>query len=134
MKRNEYYGTDIQPIDFIDENKCLFNEGNVLKYLYRAGIKDKNTFLEDLEKARWYLERDVKHKKLLRYSIHSLNARAYIKELCASYLKEAEKNNVPYYEAIHGIIYVTFISNIDLSVILGTLELLILEVKDANTR
>jgi hypothetical protein len=134
MKRNEYYGTDVQPIDFIDENKCLFNEGNVLKYLYRAGIKDKDTFLEDIEKACWYLERDFEHRKIIRYTTHSLNARVYMKELCASYLKEAKKNNVPYYEAIHGIIYATFICNVDLSVTLGLLRFLILEARNANTR
>jgi hypothetical protein len=40
----------------------------------------------------------------------------------------------PYYEAIHGIIYATFICNVDLGVTLGLLRYLILEVKDANTR
>jgi hypothetical protein len=32
-----------------------FNEGNVIKYLTRA--KHKGTYLEDLKKARWYLDR-----------------------------------------------------------------------------
>lgn len=32
-----------------------FLSGNVMKYLWRAGLKDKK--LEDLNKAKWYLEK-----------------------------------------------------------------------------
>jgi hypothetical protein len=35
---------------------CL---GNVIKYVSRAGKKDNNTLLQDLEKARWYLDREI---------------------------------------------------------------------------
>jgi Protein of unknwon function (DUF3310) len=34
-----------------------FNLGNVVKYVWRAGAK--GALLEDLEKARWYLEREI---------------------------------------------------------------------------
>lgn len=34
---------------------CL---GNALKYIWRAGLK--NNQLEDLKKARWYLDREIK--------------------------------------------------------------------------
>ena len=64
MTRNQYYGINsAQPLDFIIENRCLFAEGNVLKYLFRAGIKNKQTYIEDLEKALWYLEREIKRLK-----------------------------------------------------------------------
>jgi hypothetical protein len=33
-----------------------FNLGNVVKYISRSGIKDPGKRIEDLEKARWYLE------------------------------------------------------------------------------
>lgn len=35
---------------------CL---GNVIKYVARAGRKDSGTRMEDLEKARWYLNREL---------------------------------------------------------------------------
>jgi uncharacterized protein DUF3310 len=34
-----------------------FNRGNALKYLWRAGLK--GCALEDLRKARWYLDREI---------------------------------------------------------------------------
>lgn len=36
-----------------------FCVGNAIKYLWRAGIKSKNP-LEDLKKAKWYIERKIK--------------------------------------------------------------------------
>lgn len=51
---NHYETKGIQPIDFIEANKLNFCEGNVVKYVTR--YKDKNG-LEDLLKARWYLNR-----------------------------------------------------------------------------
>lgn len=37
-----------------------FCRGNVLKYLWRAGAKgDSTSELEDLYKARWYLDREI---------------------------------------------------------------------------
>jgi hypothetical protein len=40
---------------------CL---GNVLKYILRSG--EKGCPVEDLEKARWYLEREIKNRKAMR--------------------------------------------------------------------
>lgn len=34
-----------------------FNVGNAIKYLWRCGLK--NDEIEDLEKARWYIEREI---------------------------------------------------------------------------
>jgi len=36
-----------------------FNLGNAVKYLWRAGIKDEVTTLEDLKKAQWYITREI---------------------------------------------------------------------------
>lgn len=36
-----------------------FNLGNVVKYLWRAGLKDGAPTVEDLKKARWYLEDEI---------------------------------------------------------------------------
>ena len=36
-----------------------FNLGNVMKYIWRAGIKTEVP-IEDLKKARWYLDDEIK--------------------------------------------------------------------------
>lgn len=36
-----------------------FNLGNSVKYIARAGKKDPDKTLEDLQKAAWYLEREI---------------------------------------------------------------------------
>lgn len=36
-----------------------FCAGNVVKYVCRAGRKDPTKHVEDLEKARWYLDREI---------------------------------------------------------------------------
>ena len=37
-----------------------FNVGNAIKYLWRADLKNG---IEDLEKARWYCEREIQRRK-----------------------------------------------------------------------
>ena len=36
-----------------------FCAGNVVKYVCRAGRKDPDKYIEDLEKARWYIDREI---------------------------------------------------------------------------
>ncbi len=36
-----------------------FNCGNAIKYIWRAGLKHDDQ-VEDLRKARWYIEREIK--------------------------------------------------------------------------
>ena len=48
----------IEAIDYIEAFNLNFNLGNVIKYATRAGKKTENA-LEDLQKARWYLEREM---------------------------------------------------------------------------
>jgi hypothetical protein len=60
----EHYGgaTDpYEPIKIIEAKKLGFHLGNVLKYILRAGLKDKNKTVEDLKKAQWYLDRHIKN-------------------------------------------------------------------------
>ena len=40
-----------------------FCAGNVVKYVCRAGRKDPDKYIEDLEKARWYLGREIERIK-----------------------------------------------------------------------
>lgn len=37
-------------------NFCI---GNAIKYLWRAGLKDGNSDIQDLKKAVWYIEREI---------------------------------------------------------------------------
>jgi len=37
-----------------------FNLGNAMKYIWRADLK--GNAVEDLEKARWYIERELKRR------------------------------------------------------------------------
>ena len=54
-----YTDGKIEVIDFIEDKKLNFHLGNVVKYISRAGKKDPNKTLEDLQKAKWYLEREI---------------------------------------------------------------------------
>lgn len=45
-------------IDVIEDWKLGFNLGNAVKYIARAEYKENK--LQDLEKAKWYLEREIK--------------------------------------------------------------------------
>jgi len=47
----------IETIDFIEAKELNYHLGNVVKYISRA--KHKNNTLEDLEKALWYLSREI---------------------------------------------------------------------------
>lgn len=51
-----HYNTGkIEVIDFIEDQGLDFHLGNVVKYVTRAA--HKNSLREDLEKAKWYIER-----------------------------------------------------------------------------
>lgn len=52
-----YSAHGIEPIDYIESHGFNFNLGNVIKYVSRAPYK--GTELEDLKKAKWYLEREI---------------------------------------------------------------------------
>lgn len=48
----------IESIDFIEAKDLNYRLGNVVKYIVRAGHKDSDP-LQDLQKARWYLDREI---------------------------------------------------------------------------
>ena len=60
MKTPKHYDYKIQPIEVIDEWRLDFYLGNVVKYIARAGKKDNASELEDLKKAKHYLEMKIK--------------------------------------------------------------------------
>lgn len=47
----------IETIDFIEAKSLNYNLGNVVKYITRADHKGNR--IEDLRKAKWYLEREI---------------------------------------------------------------------------
>lgn len=56
-----YNAGKIEVIDFIEDQRLGFNLGNVVKYAARA--EHKGNALEDLEKAAWYLAREIARRK-----------------------------------------------------------------------
>jgi hypothetical protein len=58
-----WYNTGkIEVIEFIEDKNMGFHLGNAIKYISRAGKKDPSKHKEDLEKAKWYLEREIEIK------------------------------------------------------------------------
>lgn len=53
-KNNEY-----EAIKVIEAWGLDFHLGNTVKYISRAGIKDRDKELQDLKKALWYLQRKI---------------------------------------------------------------------------
>lgn len=53
---NHYNQGKFEVIDVIADWKLDFCLGNAVKYIARAGHKDKAKTAEDLEKAIWYLQ------------------------------------------------------------------------------
>lgn len=56
----KHYGGKNNPYETIKVIEAWglgFNLGNVVKYISRAGKKD--FLIQDLEKAKWYLEREI---------------------------------------------------------------------------
>lgn len=51
----------IEAISIIEDWDLSFSVGNVIKYMLRAPHKGEE--LEDLEKAKWYLERHIEKVK-----------------------------------------------------------------------
>ena len=57
-----HYQHGIEPIEFIESHNLNFNLGSAVKYIARAPYKGKE--LEDLAKAKWFIEREIKrHEK-----------------------------------------------------------------------
>jgi len=57
-----HYGGDygFEPIKVIEAWDLGFHLGNTVKYIARAG--KKGPALEDLKKARWYLDREIENR------------------------------------------------------------------------
>lgn len=60
---DHYHGKDnpYEAIKVIEAWNLGFNLGNVIKYISRA--EHKENALEDLKKAKWYLEREINNRE-----------------------------------------------------------------------
>jgi hypothetical protein len=53
--------TGVEAIDIIEHYN--FNIGNAIKYLWRAGLKPDEPVEDDLRKAKWYIDRELKRRE-----------------------------------------------------------------------
>lgn len=64
----------IEPIHFTQSQGFNFCLGNVVKYITRAGKKEGVSGIEDLEKAKQYLEFEIEfrkfHQEVGKHEIH----------------------------------------------------------------
>lgn len=55
------------PVEVIQLTEQMnFCKGNAVKYIARAGLKDPSKEIEDLEKARWYINREIERLEGLK--------------------------------------------------------------------
>lgn len=57
---SHYTRGSIETIDYIEDKSLGYHLGNAVKYVSRAGHKDPDKTVEDLRKAVWYIEREIK--------------------------------------------------------------------------
>ena len=60
---SHYTKGKIEVADFIADQKLNFDRGNAVKYVCRAGSKDPDKEIQDLEKAIWYINHEIKTLK-----------------------------------------------------------------------
>ena len=63
IKTPSHYQGTIQPIDLINAQDLNFNLGNVVKYVCRAGKKQGENILSDLDKAKNYINYEIERIK-----------------------------------------------------------------------
>ena len=57
----EHYTSDPSGMECIQITRHRnFNIGNAFKYLWRAGLKNESTHIEDLKKAIFYIQDEIK--------------------------------------------------------------------------
>lgn len=56
---SHYTDGSIEVIDYIEDKNLGYHLGNAIKYISRAGKKNKDKTIEDLQKAVWYINRYI---------------------------------------------------------------------------
>ena len=58
----KHYTAHPSGVECIQVTECMgFNLGNAVKYIWRCDLKQDA--IEDLEKAKWYIEREITKRK-----------------------------------------------------------------------
>lgn len=65
---SHYTDGKIEVIDFIEDKGLNFHRGNAVKYIARAGKKNPDKEIEDLQKAVWYIQREIERLNKLKAS------------------------------------------------------------------
>lgn len=60
-----------ETIRVIEAWELGFHLGNTVKYISRAGHKSPEREIEDLEKARWYLDRHIENLRTGKVSVNA---------------------------------------------------------------
>ena len=61
VKHPKHYTSHPSGIEAIEVTRHMnFNLGNAMKYLWRAGLKDPSKTIEDLRKAEFYIQDEIK--------------------------------------------------------------------------
>lgn len=75
---SHYTDGNIEVIDFIEDKKLNYHRGNAVKYICRAGKKDPEKEVEDLQKAVWYINREIQRltaqKEIRKAEIEAANS------------------------------------------------------------
>lgn len=58
---SHYTDGKIEVIEFIEDKKLNYHRGNAIKYICRAGKKNPDKEIEDLQKAIWYINREIEN-------------------------------------------------------------------------
>lgn len=62
VNQPKHYTSHPSGIECIEITEHMsFNLGNAIKYIWRADLKGKS--MEDLKKARWYIEREINKRE-----------------------------------------------------------------------
>jgi hypothetical protein len=64
-----YAVSGLEPIEAIEKWNLGFNLGNTIKYIARADHKGRP--IEDLKKARWYLDREINNREATQAKLAS---------------------------------------------------------------
>lgn len=78
---SHYTDGKYEVIDFIEQWGLPYHLGNAVKYICRAGKKDPDKYVEDLEKALWYIHRWNSKENSEDYAYRKLSIRRNDKKI-----------------------------------------------------
>lgn len=63
---SHYTDGKIECITYIDDKNFNYCRGNAIKYISRAGKKNPEKEIEDLEKAEWYIHHEIERLQKIK--------------------------------------------------------------------